>query len=186
MNKLSYKKKEDIAQEASRFLSKFGKTTIPVDVEFIAEKFGLRIVPTFVRNNAFKGCLLLKKMEINIKRAFFESGKENIYRFTVAHELAHYAMHQSIYAYFRGTTVEEWIEFYLENAGTIDRAERQADIFASFLLMPFPTLEEDVEIRKKALARYSPDIRNDRIEQEIARRYIVSLKTAQIRLDGLL
>lgn len=185
MIKLSYKTEEAIEQEVNDFSSRCCINSVPVNVEFIAEKLGLRIVPIMTSDKSFKGFFAPKTKEIGVRSSFFEEDKSNIYRFTIAHELAHLVMHMPIYDNFHGATLEEWTNFYIENADVIDRAERQADIFASFLLLPSKFLNEDLDAFNRALVNYNEDLRTDKIEYMIARKYGVAHKTAQIRLQEL-
>lgn len=178
-----YRSEQEINIFVNSFLNEWQfLRDIPIDVEYIAERVGFHIVPIISSIKSFKGCLFLKTMELGIKFSFFEDNRENIYRFTIAHELAHYVLHRDIYSQFSGTSIEEWTDFYLKNSQLIDRAERQADIFAGFLLMPLSELMEDLEDLNKKYERYEDDIRKDRLELEISRKYKVSLKTAQIQL----
>lgn len=182
---IPYKSKESIDDIANKVLKDYGfNNVIPVDIEKLVETIGFRIVPIFSENN-FKGCLFLKTMEIGVKLAFFDENKENIYRFTIAHELAHYIMHNRIYSIFNGSSINEWIDFYFNNTHIITRAEIQADIFASFILMPSLLLNEDVKKYEEMFKSYDNDIKKDRIEYEISKKYKVSKKTAQIRLENL-
>lgn len=186
MIKLPYKTEEAIEQEVNDFLYRCGINSVPVDVELLAEKLGFRIVPIATADRSFKGFLSTKTHEIGIKLSFFDEGCDNIYRFTIAHELAHFVMHMSIYKNFCGSTLDEWTDFYINNSDTIDRAERQADIFAGFLLLPSKFLNEDLKALNKAFAAYKDeDVRTDRIEYIIARKYVVAHKTAQIRLQNI-
>ena len=180
MIKLPYKTEEAIEQEVNDFLSRYGVNSIPVDVELLAERLGFRIVPIVTTDRSFKGFLSTKTHEIGIKLSFFNEGCDNIYRFTIAHELAHLVMHMSIYKNFCGSTLDEWTDFYINNS------ERQADIFAGFLLLPSKFLNEDLKDLNKAFAAYKDkDLRADRIEYIIARKYVVAHKTAQIRLQNI-
>jgi Zn-dependent peptidase ImmA (M78 family) len=185
MYKIPYKTEEEIDDTVKDLLRNFKMETPPVDIEFMAEKLGLRIVPIFSRVRGFKGYLSVKSNEIGVNGRFFEDGCDNIYRFTVAHEMAHYALHKDFYSKFTGTSYDDWSEFYIKHSYVIDRAERQADIFAGLILLPTDMIEKDVGCFLKMFQQYDEDIKNEKIEYEISRKYQVSLKTAQIRLGQI-
>ncbi|MDR1235818.1 MAG: ImmA/IrrE family metallo-endopeptidase [Holosporaceae bacterium] len=192
MYKMPYRSEQEIDDVVKRFLQDLEIKEPPVDIELIAEKLGLRIVPIFSTVRGLKGHLSVNVSEIGINGRFFEDGKDNIYRFTVAHEIAHYILHKDFYLDFMGASYDDWCEFYAEHNHVIDRAERQADIFASFVLLPTDMIKKDVDHYSlifqvlKTFSKNEEDLRNDKIEYEISRKYRVALKTAQIRLKHML
>jgi hypothetical protein len=185
MYKIAYKTAQEIDDAVDVFLKDFTVETAPVDIELIAEKLGLKIVPIFSAIRGFKGYLSVKSSEIGVSGRFFDDAYCNIYRFTIAHEIAHYVLHKDFYSEFTRRSYDEWSEFYIKYSNVISRAERQADIFASFVLLPTGMLKKDVSELLVNLSKYEEDIKNDKIEYEISRRYQVSLKTAQIRYRGM-
>ena len=99
--------------------------------------------------------------------------------------MAHYVLHREIYALFSGDSLDEWVEFYHKHNRAIDRAERQADIFAGFLLMPLSDLQSDLKKLNEKYKSCEKDLKRDRLEYEISRKYKVSLRTAQIQMKNL-
>ena len=58
-------------------------------------------------------------------------------RFSIAHEVGHYVMHQELYKQFRIGSIKDYIDFVLSmNEGTYRSVEFQANWFAAVLLTP--------------------------------------------------
>ena len=95
-------------------------------------------------------------------------------RFTCAHELGHWALHQKLYsgtgdvAAYDGKTSSD------ESCGSI---ERQADALATALLMPIPQV-------KKCFYRLRPGKSKECLVTEMARIFQVSKQAMRIRLEA--
>lgn len=99
-------------------------------------------------------------------------------RFTIAHELGHFLLHQShklrvdrsVLARLRGSTAED----------TIDVDEVEANRFAAAVLMPTELLKGDLaQLRPMDILHDEDDIKT------LARRYGVSAQALLLRLDDL-
>lgn len=111
-------------QRARELLEDLGLTDPPVRAEDVARDCGLKV--SYVRKGrGFSGQLLREQRVIEVER----DAHPHRQRFTVAHEIGHYVLnHSPVFCVF-------------DDVGTNDPVkanERQAQIFASELLMPEP------------------------------------------------
>lgn len=121
-----------------RYLQTFGGVEIPVPVESIAEDLlGLRIEERVLE---YSGMLLPAERTIVLNAS--ESSRNDPplrrHRFTIAHEIGHWVCHC---LEGRAETLEPSYCRAVDIANDVDRAvEREANIFASELLMPEPAV----------------------------------------------
>ena len=112
---------------AEKLLSHLGLDNITaVDISSIAKKLGLNVYSASFENNAISGYIK------------YENGEKNIYvnntqsvqrqRFTIAHEIAHFILHQDLLTKEGGTP--------MFRGGDNNPAERQANRLAAAILMP--------------------------------------------------
>lgn len=135
---LSY---EDLRSRAERFLDQYWPSgEIPVDIEHIVDvQYGIDIVAVAnLRGVAdVDGFLSADGTEIYIDKGVYDHQVLYRYRFTLAHELAHLVLHQSVLAEANFSSPEEWLEF--QNAiPEEDRSwlEWQAYALAGLILVP--------------------------------------------------
>lgn len=129
-------------QRARELLAELGLTEPPVRVEDVARDCGLKV--SYVRKGrGFSGQLLREQRVIEVEVNMHPHRQ----RFTIAHEIGHYVLnHSPVFCIF-------------DDVGTNDPLkanERQAQIFASELLMPEPWLKKywtKLNRDYKALAR---------------------------------
>lgn len=107
---------------AQQILEDLGMTEPPIDVEAVALALGLEV--RYVRRSAgFEGRLLRERMVIEVN----ERHHRHKQRFTLSHEIAHYALkHSPVFSSFDDRSIAD--------PGRVN--ERQANAFASALLMP--------------------------------------------------
>jgi Zn-dependent peptidase ImmA (M78 family) len=143
---LPYEKIESIAQE---FLQHFhSEFTLPIPIEYIIE-YGLNL-HIFPLENLYKhfklnGFLSSDRTTIVIDGYQYDNYVEK-YRFTLAHEVGHYIMHEEFYQGLEFKSVEEYYNFLLSIP--IDELrwfETQGDNFAGHILVPTKQLEEECE-----------------------------------------
>ena len=103
----------------------------PVPVEKIAEKFGLKVVE-FDFPDSIPGVLRAEKGVIGVNKKNHRVRR----RFTIAHELGHFLLE---HAHRKDTDITENVsdQHILE--------EREANSFASQILMPEPMVRKEVE-----------------------------------------
>lgn len=158
---------KNIEIEARKILSKYEITEVPVLVEDIAKKMGIKI--SYAPSNEYSGMLIRKESEQALMGINSTESKTRM-RFTIAHEIAHFIFDKK-------TTVS--ID-YRNNGNVLDKSleEKRADMFAANLLMPKKWLQLDVE--KISQENFS----KDQIT-ELARKYGVSTEAMTYRLINL-
>ena len=186
---------EEIEEEASKFLNEYNSSrVIPVPIERIVElKLEISIVPKMglLKNEGIDAFLSHDFTELYIDHDHYVR-QTNRSRFTLAHEVGHYVLHRDIVASIK--TLDDW-KFFILGQGT-GRAiyEIHADNFAGCLIMPKPELEEEYKAQRKiAAARIKqagmskPDEKTliSFIANEVARKFDVSPKAAEIRLSKI-
>lgn len=116
---------------------------IPID-EIIEFKLKIRIIP-LPKLGSFKidGFSNHEFTEIHIDDYQF-SNSENRARFTLAHEIGHFVLHKNYVDTQKFKNVKEWKEFVVNDLRR-DPLEIQANMFASYLLLPTIHLEEEYD-----------------------------------------
>lgn len=135
-----YKKMEEIERVSSLILSeigyRFGQVPLDKICEFLNEKFGLVIVRNINLDEGILGQISFGPDEIFIDD--YQASTPERARFTLAHELGHFLLdHKEFIA--RETCHEEDIDLERSenmNLRDVKRMEWQANIFASYLLLP--------------------------------------------------
>ena len=109
---------------ARQILEDLGMMEPPIDVEEVARALGLEV--RYVRRSAgFAGRLLREHMVIEVN----ERHHQHKQRFTISHEIAHFILnHSPVFSTFDDRGISD--------PGRVN--ERQANAFASELLMPEP------------------------------------------------
>jgi len=118
---------------------------IPVDIELLVDKLGIRVVPEINLTILDLDSFISKDLKtIFISSPIFDN--EIRCRFSVAHELGHARLHKEFLESMSFNSIIEWKKCYqsLEEKIT-DRIEKQASIFASFILMPTSKLEGELK-----------------------------------------
>lgn len=130
-----------IQEVAKKALNSIENTTVPVQIKEIAEKLGLKIVE-FDFQNSISGVLKKDRGIIGVNKKHHNVRK----RFTIAHELGHFLLGHEI---GKDDSIID---------GDFDKPtdrEREANIFASQILMPEEILKDEVkkhQINLKKLA----------------------------------
>ena len=132
---------EDIAEIAKNFLEKHNRTKqIPVPIEEIIEiELQIRFIPVPELKKQFdiEGFISSDFSTITIDNQTFMSYPPNRARFTLAHELRHYVLHQNIYKEHGVLDIDSFVDF---SNGINDKdwrkIESQAHVFAGYFLMP--------------------------------------------------
>lgn len=141
--KLSY---EDLRRLAEEFLQEFhDERTLPVPIEEIAEfDFELEIIPIDgVLDDLEVDAFLTSDLTRIYVDKFVMEHRRRRYRFSLAHELAHFQLHRQLYEESRIRTVREW-ETVQKAISEDDYAwfEFQANSFAGLALVPTVELGE--------------------------------------------
>lgn len=144
---LSY---EDLRAIVEEFRQRYWPSgSIPVDVEFIVDvKLALDIVavPHLYRAYGIDGFLSADRSTVYIDQAVQEHSILYRYRFTLAHELAHYHLHRALFDGASFESVEEWRHF-LRSMPEESRSwyEWQGYAFAGLLLVPRDALAQKID-----------------------------------------
>jgi hypothetical protein len=174
---------------------------IPVDIDRIIE-FGLKLriepvtnlkshndIEAFLSNN-------LKTILID-SESFLNPHFESRTRFSLAHELGHYFLHQDFYKEVKFNSPEEWINYLMKlDPNDLEWYEKHANEFAGRLLVPIKPLTEMIsslhdelksmeDIAKKKGIKDPDEIvkwKRYAIASKIAMRFKVSPQTIEMRL----
>lgn len=107
------------------------------------------------------------------------SHHHNRVRFTLAHELGHYLLHEGETVHFDGRKPGLTVSLRsVESSKGVDDNEKEANLFAAELLMPARFLERD-------LREADTDLMDDDALEELAKRYKVSVQALTFRLNNL-
>ncbi|HBO4309891.1 TPA: ImmA/IrrE family metallo-endopeptidase [Pseudomonas aeruginosa] len=162
------------ANRITTLLRKFGLDTFPVDIRYVALELSKSISPDApisaikpVPIPTFEG--MLKKSPkgdrwiIGVNEDGASSGRKN---FTIAHEFGHFILHRELQADFQcmQKDMHTW-----DALGK--KIEMEADIFASYLLMPADDFRRQIEGQKLSME----------LLRHCASRYEVSLTAAALK-----
>lgn len=127
---------------AKNILKKFNIQERPIDVEKIAKLLKIKIVKLSFENNEVSGLLKRKGSEGKPVMAINENHPKERQRFTIAHEIGHFILHDTSLVHVD----TEKVYFRDNNSSTATKAkEIQANQFAAELLMPNFLLIEDLK-----------------------------------------
>ncbi len=142
----------------------------PVPVERIAARLGLD-VRSAPLDGDLSGVLVRNEGEVYI--GVNSLHHRNRRRFTIAHELGHFALHNGMRMHVDRDFRVNWRDE--DSSKAVDPEEMEANRFAAELLMPTHLLLKDIEELKR-LDRGTVDL--------LARRYRVSPQAMRIRLGN--
>ncbi|MES3034909.1 MAG: ImmA/IrrE family metallo-endopeptidase [Gemmatimonadota bacterium] len=166
--------------EATRMLKRFQLRQIPVPVEEIAQRLGLRLQRSVLGDDV-AGVLLLEEDQktgvigVNVSQAPVRQ------RFTIAHEIAHFVLHRNTLPIFidRQFLTPYFAAFRSRASSTgADRLEREANAFAAALLMPAPDV-------RRALAEIEGNVTDEEAIEQLARRFDVSRQAMTFRVANI-
>lgn len=124
------------ALKADRVRAAYGQTTAPIDVEAVARAADIDLV-TYALNDATSG-LIVKGKDGRVTIGVNAGHHSNRRRFTIAHELGHFFLHNG------GERMFVDMRDHRASLGT-DRREIDANRFAASLLIPETLLREELE-----------------------------------------
>lgn len=169
---LSY---DDLRQEAAEFREEYTEGEIPVDVERIVDvELGLDIVPVphLRYGHDIDGFLSGDRSRIYVDKGVYDHNVLYRYRFTLAHEIAHYHLHEDLFESAEFDSVEEWKDFLGDMSDESHSwYEWQGYAFGGLLLVPREPLAEQLEEAKeraRAEGFSDLDLSNDRHRNYVA------------------
>ena len=159
-------------RKAAEILAVWRQTKPPIDVDFLAEKAGVKLVYDDLDDDV-SGFLVKKKGKVFL--AVNSNHHPNRQRFSIAHELGHYFLHLN-------STSEVFIDktVYYRNVDSSSgkyQQEIEANAFAADLLMPKSMLEKELEKLGEELT--------DMDIYRLANRFGVSQQAMELRLQNL-
>jgi Zn-dependent peptidase ImmA (M78 family) len=191
-----YLPEPELRRRAADFLAHFNpKSEIPVPIERIIEfDIGLDIVPVpgLMDTRGINGFLTSDRTSIYVDETLLRKGAKR-YFFTLAHELAHFVLHEEHYRKF--SSGADWKSYHAAlEISAIASAEWQADTFAGLVLVPSEALESQL---KDHFRRLSAKVRSADpgfdlsgeafwryVAEELGKIFMVSTDTARIRLEN--
>jgi Zn-dependent peptidase ImmA (M78 family) len=171
-----------IRTKVNALLQGLNPRTREVPVEQLVESVGLRIERKNI-DDRLAGFLVRGKGIIQPIVGVNSRQLIERQRFTLAHELAHYLLHN-----VEGVHVDQEFNVKLRSGlssqGT-DVDEMEANLFAAELLMPQAWLEEDINNLDPFDVESGPEGDDVDVVQHLAKRYKVSRQAMGIRLSSL-
>jgi len=150
---IPYLSDEKIKKIAGDFRTKFSGNSIPIEMEDIIElklKMYIALSPGLKYLHGIDMLITSDFKSIYVdENIYSDETQKNRLRFSYAHEIGHFVLHKNIY---KKLGIKDWQdlcsaqekESYQKN---IKRINKQADIFAGYLLVP----EERLEIEKNQI-----------------------------------
>lgn len=133
-----------IERYANQILDDLGMHDLPIQIEQIAKKRGVKI-QKYDLGQDVSGVLVIEKGVATI--GVNQSNSKVRQRFTIAHELAHYELHRQIGDLF----IDKEYKIYFRDAKSAfgeDIKEMEANAFAAAILMPKGKLVEEIQNNK--------------------------------------
>lgn len=166
---------------------------IPVDIESIIEiklKILITPVPGFLKQFGVDALITSKFSEIYVDKDCYEN-ESNRCRFSLAHELGHYTLHESYYKSLNLISTDDILSYYNLDDYNRSNLETQANKFANYFLVPREKLNQaKVNILRRIRNSYdisSVDEKtlNSYLANYISPKFSVSAETAEIALNDL-
>ncbi len=154
-----YFKNQELKHKADEFRIKHWGNDVPVDIEQIIEvKLGMDIIPV---PGLYKQCNTDALISSDWKTIYVDNDNYiddrcyNRIRFSLAHEIGHFILHQELYASFGIMSVEDFYNIIDGLNNDYGIIEGHANRFANFLLVP----REKLEIEKVKALQAHPEIK---------------------------
>ncbi len=176
-------RKKQIRELVELLLAKRNVKQAPVPVEKIARSYDIQIKIDEVDDD-LSGFLFRDKKAGRTVIGANKAHHRNRQRFTIAHELGHYLLHEGETVHldhYRGAVTVNLRNS--ESATGVDDDEREANLFAAELLMPAKFLEQDLRGRDLDLLDLDDD--DDVFLKKLAKKYAVSPQALTYRLANL-
>ncbi len=158
---------------------------IPVDIELILERMGVNIIPqaNLRRGVGIDACISADLLDLYIDLDYYRDERMAFrIRFSEAHELGHLVLHKDIFEKHQQNpprTVLEWAQL-IQNRVETEILEREADEFASCLLVPEPELrslyEEHMPLIRDRFKQTGLDLSS--VDPDTLRGYLANPSTA--------
>ena len=171
-------------------VSHWGNST-PVNVDVIIEKHLKMDLRPYLGLEKLIGLLAFMPADQTYILYDYDQSEERI-RYSIAHELGHFVLHKEEIKHLRPNSIEEWKELILTMPSTLlSKVETQANIFASYLLIPKTNLIEqlnfirnDIELAISQVGKEDYDTLIDFIIPSISKKFVVTRKAMFYRLKN--
>ena len=116
--KAPFFKKSEIQGEVDAFCAKYkiDQQQVPLDVELIVEadlRLELRPEANLFKRTEMDALLTSNRKTIMVDLdRFTKKNLQSRLRFTIAHEIGHYVLHEAIYKDVKFGSVEDWLDFF--------------------------------------------------------------------------
>lgn len=166
---------------------------LPVDSELIAEHLGISFVPiaNLRDETGIDATLSADRELLYIDLEYFRNPRqENRVRFSVAHELGHYMLHQALFDYYHQNMPGDVFEWACMMRWLHDQYEafyeQQAHEFAGRLLVPCDQLSEAIRPYLEQIRAAGIDVCSDasraHLASKVQRIFMVASQVIEIRL----
>jgi Zn-dependent peptidase ImmA (M78 family) len=186
---LSY---DQIRTKADNFLARYNPSKkIPVPIEEIVEfDLGLNIIPLPGLQKAYDIVAFTSSdfKSINVDKFVLENTRQGRYRFSLAHEVGHYLLHQECLSVFIFNSIEEWKTFQSDFDDESNAwLEFQANSFGGLVLVPkehLASCKKSIEEQiRKAGMDYTTDAAQLIVVERLAVEFNVSKEVINKRLQ---
>lgn len=168
-----------IQQMVQDLLSTHGIQHAPVPIERIARELGITIKLDEV-DDELSGFLFRDKDTGTTIIGANKSHPPNRLRFTIAHELGHFLLHEGERIHMDEKSVSYTVDFRDGRSGRgEDDKEKEANFFAAELLMPSTLLRQDLAGKRLDLFEDGDAL------EKLAKKYKVSLQALTFKLTNL-
>ncbi len=189
--KVPYISDDVIRVAADRFRKKYWGDVIPVNIEsIIEEKLAMEIIPIpdlkkHINTDAFISSDWQSVYVDNEK--YMEDSYYNRLRFSIAHEIGHYVLHQALYEELKINSLSDFSDFLNNISGKqYGYIETQANKFANYFLVPRNILKKE---RVKIMQDYNEitsleeKLINSYIATPLSKKFGVSSEVMEIALN---
>ena len=144
-----YLRDEEIAEAVAKFRHQYGLYNLPIDIERLIEfDLDMEIIPiqgledwvhtTGFISNDFTSIYVDERVQMT---------QEYRYRFTLAHEVGHYVLHQEYFSQLEFSDFNEWKTVCTEiDNSDHSKLEYQGYMFGGMVLVPKKELKDQFEI----------------------------------------
>jgi hypothetical protein len=196
--KAPFFKKSEIQGEVDTFCAKYriDQQQVPLDVELIVEadlRLELRPEANLFKKTEMDALLTSNRKTIMVDLdRFTKTNLQNRFRFTIAHEIGHYVLHEAMYKDVKFGSVDDWLDFF-EDFPQIEyrKLEWHCDEFAGRLLIHRDLLRKKFEEARAKLkgtewekVEQLPVYVVEAMATEIAKFFGVSEQPVLIRLES--
>jgi len=188
---IPYFNNQELKQKADEFRIRYWGDAVPVDIEQVIEtKLKMEIIPI---PGLYKQCNADALISSDWKTIYVDNDNYiedkyyNRLRFSLAHEIGHFILHQDLYASFNIKSFEDFYNIIDQLNNEYGIIEGHANRFVNFLLVP----REKLEIEKEKVLNEHPDIKkfdaatvNSYIAIPLGKIFNVSQEVIEIALNN--